>query len=78
MGPTLSLNNNNNNNNNNKERSRGQLRETERERDKILFLFSLLLSSIYVVSIVGIRRVKNKSLSTRRGLRVSTKNMGFL
>ena len=54
----------------------------ERERlsvreNKILFLFSLLLSSIYVVSTVGIRRAKNKSSSTQRGLHVSTKNTGF-
>ena len=45
--------------------------------DKILFLFSSLLSSIYVVSTVGIRWAKNESSSTRRGLRVSTKNTGF-
>ena len=61
----------------NKERSRGQPREIEREKDKILFLFSSVLSLIYVVSIVGIRRAKNESSSTRRRLRVSTKNTGF-
>ena len=52
-------------------------KESECERDKSLFLFSLLLSSIYVVSTFGIRRANNESSSTRRGLRVSTKNTGF-
>ena len=54
------------------EREKGSVRE-----DKNLFLFSSLLSLIYVVSIVGIYRVKNESSSTRRRLRVSTKNTGF-
>ena len=45
--------------------------------DKILFLFYSLLSSMYVVSTVGIRRAKNESSSTRRGLHVSTKKHGI-
>ena len=36
-----------------------------------------LLSLIYEVPSVGIHRANNKSSSTRRGLRVSTKNEGF-
>ena len=37
------------------------------------FLFSSLLFLIHGVLTVGIRRAKNESSSTRRGLRVSTK-----
>ena len=58
-------------------RRRGQSRERVSVREKSLFLFSLLVSLIYVVSTVGIRRAKNESSSTRRGLHVSTKNTGF-
>ena len=43
----------------------------------LFFLFSSLLFLIHGVSIVGIRRAKNESSSTRRGLCVSTKNTGF-
>ena len=54
----------------------------ERERLSVrefflFFLFSSLLFLIHGVLIVGIRRAKNESSSTRRGLRLSTKNMGF-
>ena len=43
------------------------------------FSFSLLslLSSIHGVPTVGFRRVKHEKCSTRRGLRVGTKNTGF-
>ena len=42
------------------------------------FFFSLfILSQIYGNRIVDFRRVKNEKCSTRRGLRVSTKNTGF-
>ena len=37
-----------------------------------------LLSTIYEDQLVGIRRAKNESSSTRRGLRVGTENMKFL
>ena len=47
--------------------------EREGERKKNL----KLLSSIYRVSSVEIRRDKNESSSTRRGLHVGTKNTGF-
>ena len=43
----------------------------------ILFYFSSLIFLIHRVSIVGIRRAKSESSSTRRGLRVSTKNTKF-
>ena len=36
-----------------------------------------LLSSIHRVLLVGIRRAKNESSSTRRGLCVGTENIGF-
>ena len=51
--------------------------KNRREGKFILFLFYKLLSLIHRVSIVRIRRAKNESSSTRRGLRVSTKNTGF-
>ena len=38
---------------------------------------SKLLSLIYKVPSIGIRRAKNESSSTRRGLRMSTKNTGL-
>ena len=38
---------------------------------------SKLLFSIYGVPSIGIRRAKNKSSSTRQGLRVGNENMGF-
>ena len=38
---------------------------------------SKLLSSIYGIPSVGIRRAKSESSSTRIGLRVGTKNEGF-
>ena len=44
----------------------------EREKKK-----SKLLSSIYGIPSVGISRAKSESSSTRRGLRVGTKNEGF-
>ena len=47
------------------------------ERFFFFFLFSLLLSSIYGVSTIGIRRAKKEISSTRRGLCMSTKNTGF-
>ena len=46
------------------------MREKKNEKPKIF-------SSIHRVPPVGIHRAKNESSSTRRGLRVSTKNMGF-
>ena len=49
----------------------------ERERVLFYFLFSSLLFLIHGVSTFGIRQAKNESSSTRRGLRVSTKNTGF-
>ena len=47
-------------------------REREKEIEEIK-----LLSSIYGVTSIGIRRVKNESSSTRRELRVGTENTGF-
>ena len=55
-------------------------KDEEGEGSRFLFLFLFfhsLLSSIYGVSTVGIRRAKNESSSTRRGLRVRPKNKGF-
>ena len=49
-------------------------REREREREEKI---KPSLSSIYRVSSIGIRRAKNESSSTRRGLCVGTENMGF-
>ena len=49
-------------------RERG--REKEKEKSK-------LISPIYGVPLVEIRRVKNKSSSIQRGLRAGTKNTGF-
>ena len=39
--------------------------------------FLLFFFLIHRVSTIGIRRAKNESSSTRRGLRVSTKDTGF-
>ena len=59
----------------------GDRRESVKNGGGEIFIFYFfllsLLSLIYGVSIVGIRRAKNKSSSTRRGLHVSTKNTGF-
>ena len=75
MGPTL-----------NKKTKKNKLvsydKETrEREAERFIFYFYFyflsLLSSIYGVSTVGIHRTKKEKCSTRRGLRVSTKNKGF-
>ena len=41
------------------------------------FLFSYFISQIHENLTFGIRRVKNEKCSTRRGLRVGTKNTGF-
>ena len=51
----------------------------ENLRESILvFFFLLLLSSqIHENMTVGFRRAKNEKCSTRRGLRVGTKNTGF-
>ena len=46
----------------------------EREKRKRAFK---LLSSILEVLLVGIRRAKSKSSTSRRGLRAHTKNEGF-
>ena len=53
-----------------------------RERERVMrFLFfyfsSSLLSQIYENLTVGFCRAKNEKCSTRRGLRVGTKNTGF-
>ena len=54
----------------------GQRGSNQGER---FFNFSILnlLSSIHGVPTVGFRRAKHKKCSTRRGLRVRTKNTGF-
>ena len=52
----------------------GHGREGEKKKRKKK---SKLLSSIYEVSSVKIHRTKNESSSTRQGLCVGTKNMGF-
>ena len=46
---------------------------SQREKKKFLFI----LSQIYGNPTVGIRRDKHEKCSTRRGLRVSTRNTGF-
>ena len=51
--------------------------QPSRESFSLFFLFSSLLFLIQGVSTIGICRAKNESSSTRRGLRVSTKNTGF-
>ena len=56
-------------------KKRKRKRPVEREGEKRKKL--KLLSSIYGVPSVGIRRVKNESSSTRRWLHVSTKKEGF-
>ena len=43
----------------------------------LIFLFSNLLSQIYENLTAGIRRDKHEKCSTRRGLRVSTRNTRF-
>ena len=48
---------------------------SQREKKYIFFLF--ILSQIYENLTVGFRRDKHEKCSTRRGLRVSTKNTGF-
>ena len=53
-------------------------REGQTEVSEILIFFLLnLLSSILEFLTVGFRRVKHEKCSTRRGLRVGTKNTGF-
>ena len=53
------------------------VRENEiSEEKKILFLL-FKFSQIYENLTFGFRRDKHKKCSTRRGLRVRTKNMGF-
>ena len=44
-----------------------------REREEEMRERLQVLSMIYRDRVVGIRRIKNESLSTRRGLRMSTK-----
>ena len=51
--------------------------KTEREKNIYIFFISLLSSQIHGNLTVGFRRVKNEKCSTRRGLRVGTKNTGF-
>ena len=56
---------------------RTKIRE-ERERVVFFSFYSFsFLSQIPEFLTVGIRRDKHEKCSTRRGLRVSTKNMGF-
>ena len=43
----------------------------------LIFYFSNLIYQIYENLTVGFRRDKHEKCSTRRGLRVGTKNMGF-
>ena len=47
-------------------------REKERKKESFKLLFSILGDML-----VGIRRATSESSSTRRGLRVDTKNEGF-
>ena len=66
---------------------KGEMKENERSFSFLLFKqerekwrgseLSKLISTIYGDRLVRIRRAKNESSSTRRGLRVGTKNTGF-
>ena len=49
----------------------------ERGREILNFFLSSFLSQIYGNLTVGFRRAKDEKCSTRRGLRVGTKNTGF-
>ena len=63
-----------------KMKGRRDRRETEgasRENFYFSILFFLLFSKIHGNLTVGFRRVKNEKCSTRRGLRVGTKNIEF-
>ena len=55
----------------------GRERERESKKRKRKKEKSKLLSSTYGVPLIGIRRAKSESLSTRRRLRVSTKKGDF-
>ena len=72
MGPTFNF----KKNYQNKSSSRT---EGQTEVSEILFYFYLLnlLSSIPEFLTIGFRRVKHEKCSTRRELRVGTKNTGF-
>ena len=53
------------------------MRESGEERRFFSFYFLSFLFQIPEFLIVGFRRDKHEKCSTRRGLRVSTKNTGF-
>ena len=58
-----------------KMKAKGRRRtEDARQAERYLIFF---LSQIYGNLTVGIRRAKNEKCSTRRGLRMGTKNTGF-
>ena len=80
MGPTFNLKKTKAKQNKTKEMKIKSFTDRDGERETIrFFLFSLLnlLSSIPEFLTVGFRRVKHEKCSTRRGLRVGTKNTGF-